>query len=366
MDLSPQNHIVKAAPAQYVSQSGVIRQAGAYLAPFAKNVLLSGGRKALRAVGDTLKESLKREGIRFHVHRFSGESTEANVERLMDAAKRSGAEAIVAIGGGKSIDTAKMAADRCGIPVACIPTIAATCAATTPMAIIYNEQGEYLSNYYLRSNPLLVLVDPAVIIRAPEKYLVSGILDALAKWYEGSASMARAENADLFDRAALALAQTLNTWMKRQAAAALQAIRSRQENDALLDVINLNIYYAGVIQSLGVKNVRNGIAHATHNGLTVLHESHRLTHGVKVGYGIAVQLFLLNNGDAELRETYEFFQSIGFLPSFREMRLPFNEETVHKVAEKTIRDPLMASAPFNEITKEQLVEAMQRVESFSL
>ena len=55
----------------------------------------------------------------------------ANIAAIKAGAQKHKANVIVGVGGGKSIDAAKQAAADLGLPVVCIPTIAATCAATT-------------------------------------------------------------------------------------------------------------------------------------------------------------------------------------------------------------------------------------------
>ena len=69
-----------------------------------------------------------------------------------------------------------------------MPTIAATCAAWTPLSAIYDDNGEYLEFSRKAALPHAVIVDTEIIARAPVRYLVSGLGDTLAKWYELAAS----------------------------------------------------------------------------------------------------------------------------------------------------------------------------------
>ena len=55
---------------------------------------------------------------------------------------------IFGMGGGKALDTAKGAAERAGLPVFTFPTIAATCAATTALSVVYREDGNFDSFYF--------------------------------------------------------------------------------------------------------------------------------------------------------------------------------------------------------------------------
>lgn len=357
--------IVKAAPAQYLIKEGIIKDIGHFAAGFGARALVSGGSHALAALDDVFFHSLEENGMQWQVNRFSGESSEANIFTLIKKAQEFNAAMIIGAGGGKSLDTAKIAASELKIPIITVPTIAATCSAVTPLGIIYNEEGVYQRDYYPARNPNLVLVDTAIILKAPVKYLHSGILDALAKWYEGGASISGAKNADMFDSIALQLAKTLAETMFQKAEAAVQSVKNQTMTESLIDVVNLNIYLAGLIQSLGVKAVRNGVAHSVHNGLTVLQESHRLLHGLKVGCGIAVQLVLLGRAQQEIDATLSFFKRIDFKPTFTALNLPFDSASVLKVARKTVADPLMRREPFDHITADMVAAAIKRIEEIA-
>lgn len=176
-----------------------------------------------------------------------------NVEKLVEMCREYMPDFIIGAGGGKALDTAKYAAEICGIPVITIPTIAATCAAASNQIIVYSDDGEYLENVYPKTNPPLVIVDPEVILRAPKKYLISGIYDSLAKWYEGSASLPGSDNADTFDYMALAIAGMLKENLFRDGKAALDALDAGELTKEFINVVNLNIYTAASVQALGIK-----------------------------------------------------------------------------------------------------------------
>ena len=70
------------------------------------------------------------------------------------------------------------------IPIIVVPTIAATDAPCSSVAVIYTEDGNFDRGLMLAANPDCVLVDTAVIAQAPVVFLVSGMGDALATFWE--------------------------------------------------------------------------------------------------------------------------------------------------------------------------------------
>lgn len=71
---------------------------------------------------------------------FSGHCSESDVAQLVAEAGDDRA-VVIGVGGGALLDTAKAVARRLGLPVVAIPTIAATCAAWTPLSVWYNDAG---------------------------------------------------------------------------------------------------------------------------------------------------------------------------------------------------------------------------------
>ncbi|MTI62032.1 MAG: iron-containing alcohol dehydrogenase family protein [Firmicutes bacterium] len=353
---------MQTAPVLYLNEEGLIKKSGQIVAELGKRALISGGPRALQSIENDLVSSLDKAGIAWEKHVFKGECSENNINLIMSKANNISAEVIIGVGGGKSLDCAKVVADRCGLPIVTIPTIAATCAAVTPLSIVYNDAGEYQLDYYLRSNPDLVLVDPIVITNAPVKYFTSGILDALSKWYEGRAAVKNIDNPDIFTASAIKLAELLYTRINKQGEEAIKLVKYKKTGQALKDVIDLNIFTTGIIQSIGQKTCRGAAAHSIHNALTIIEESHELLHGLKVGYGIVVQLFMEDLPEEEIKEVVYFFRKLGLEPSLKGLKLPYSKKIIEGVAQKATTDPVMRLMPFK-VSKEMVISAIDKLEN---
>ncbi|MEO0406428.1 MAG: iron-containing alcohol dehydrogenase, partial [Cyanobacteria bacterium P01_A01_bin.135] len=109
---------------------------------------------------------------------------------------------------------------------------------------------------------------------------------ALAKWYEASVSSGHSERTLMI--AAVQQARVLRDILFQKSRQALD----QPGSDTWRDVVDAAVLMAGVIGGIGGAQCRTVAAHAVHNGLTHLPESHGMLHGEKVAYGILVQLRL--------------------------------------------------------------------------
>jgi glycerol dehydrogenase len=358
--IDPNVDYLLTAPVQYISGPNTLDDCGRFIVKWGKNVLASGGKKALKSVESKLFPALEIAGVKYEVNQFTGECSDENIAVLVEKVRRMALDAIIGVGGGKSLDAAKRAAEICNVPVICIPTIAATCAAASVLAVIYTEEGVHKKDHYLEKNPNLVLVDTEIIAKAPVEYFESGILDSLSKWYEGKAAFKGVSNPDIFAMSALKLAKLLNEIMKKEAVNAVQAVKQQRATMAVTQITDLNIYLAAVIQSIA-KKTRGAAAHAIHAGLSVIPQSHVILHGYKVGYGIVTQLFLEKAELTEIERVVEFFRQLDLEPSFKGLGLPFEADLLRQVAEKAILADPMKNMPF-EVRAEQVIAAMKQVE----
>ncbi len=359
--ISVPKQLMQVSAIQYRNLAAMDEQTGEQIAAWGETALVSGGERALQAAAAPLELALARGGVRSAPHIFKGECCRDNIAAIATRAREAGADLIIGVGGGKALDAAKAAAWAIGRPVVCIPTIAATCAAVTPLSITYTPDGVFDRALYLPSPPHLVLADSAVIAAAPGRYLASGIFDALAKWYEGRAVYQGIADPHVFTSAALRLAEVLNEEMERKAVKALRQVRGGAAGEELRQVVDLNVYLTGIIQGLGLFTLRGGAAHAIHNGLTVLPQSHRLLHGFKVAYGIVAQQLLEGKSAESIQSTIAFFRSLGFDPNLKRLGLPADPPSLRRVAVMACADEAMVKMPFP-VEEKVLVSAMQQLE----
>jgi glycerol dehydrogenase len=241
---------------------------------------------------------------------FRGECSENELARLSGVIAQTRADVLVGMGGGKTIDTAKIAADRAGIPVIIIPTIASTDAPCSGCAVVYTEDGVFDSVFYQKLNPAAVLVDVGVIAAAPTRFLVAGMGDALATWFEARScdrTQSVNECGGYGTTVGLGIAKLCYETLLAYGPAARIASERHVVTPALEHIVEANILLSGI----GFESAGLAAAHSIHNGLTALPETHSFYHGEKVAFGVLAGLQLTDAPVEESEAVFSFCEQVG-------------------------------------------------------
>lgn len=310
---------LQVSPAQVMRGKGAIKQAGENIAQLGKRPLIIGGDRALNLTQPLL--NLEAYHLSTMTASHYPDSCEESRKSLQNRVLDHNADLIIGIGGGKALDLAKLVASDANLPIVTIPTSGATCAAWTALSNIYSQEGAFQYDIPLPHAPNLLILDYDLIATAPQRTLIAGIGDALAKWYEASVSSGDS-NASL-TIAAVQQARVLRDILLQNSAAAL----ANPGSEIWQEIVDATVLLPGVIGGLGGANCRTVAAHAIHNGLTHLKATHDILHGEKVAYGILVQLRLeemvQNNQLAATarQQLLEFYSEIGLPKSLEDLGL---------------------------------------------
>ena len=278
--------VLSIAPARVMRGIDALAAAGEAIAALGSSPLIVGGDRTLELIRTPLQPILDRHSLEATWISYRPDCSEASLEQLQQHFTQHQADFVLGVGGGKALDAAKLLAHRARCPVVTVPTSGATCAAWTALSNIYTDRGGFLYDVGLAKCPDLLILDYGLIQTAPQRTLIAGIGDAIAKWYEASVSSGHSEQTLIV--AAVQQARVLRDILFQKSVAAL----SEPGGATWREVVDATVLLAGAIGGLGGAQCRTVAAHAVHNGLTHLPASHKTLHGEKVAYGILVQLRL--------------------------------------------------------------------------
>ena len=358
------------SPHKYIQCEGALGNLGLYLSLMnsghAGVIITGGGHKRF---GEGISESLKRSGIKETLAIFGGESTIEEFGRITTALSNQDTpvDCVVAIGGGKCLDTGRAVSHRLSVPAAICPTTASTDAPCAGLSVIYSQQGVFQDIELYPFNPALVIVDTKIAAEAPLRYIVSGLGDAMATWYEARTCFQNPRGRSLLGTrptmAAIAIAELCANTLYDYAPGAIEAVKDSRVNDAVERVVEANTLLSGIgFESCGV-----AAAHAVGQGLTVIPEIHKeYKHGEMVAFGLVAHLVLEDKMD-EAERAAKFFANVGLPVHLGQFNLePGRDmEPIKKIAKAALEIPPIENEPF-EVTYELVLDAILKAHDFGL
>ena len=267
---------------------------------------------------------------------FGGECSGPEIDRGILAARAWGASSIVGAGGGKVLDMARAVAGALDLPVVCCPTTASSDAPCSALSVVYTPEGVFESCQFHKRNPDLVLVDTTIIVNAPVRYLISGMGDALATWFEADAAC-RAQKLNAVGGqstlAAQAIAALCYRTLLEDGESAAAAARVGAITPAFERIVEANTLLSG----LGFESGGLAAAHSVHNGLTAISGTHAYLHGEKVAFGTLVQLVLEGRQMSLIDEVLGFCVGVGLPVTLAELGIDqFDDDTARLIAERAL------------------------------
>ena len=117
------------APTEVLRGKKCLSEAGEAIAQLGNRPLVVGGDRTLSVAEPHLKPVFDRHQLSTKQASYYPDCSETSLANLKKAVEEHRADLIIGAGGGKALDTAKLVAHHCQLPIVTIPTSAATCAA---------------------------------------------------------------------------------------------------------------------------------------------------------------------------------------------------------------------------------------------
>jgi len=300
------------SPQRYIQGQGVLEETGRYVSLLnSQRAGVLASRRGLAAEGAALVGSLEGAGIDVVTSTFNGECSLAEIDSHAAHLAEAGVDCLIAVGGGKCVDAGKAIAYRLGVPVVIVPTLASNDAPCSALSVIYTPAGVMEGFESYPQSPALVIVDTGVVAEASERYLVAGMGDAMATWYEARVCLEN-ENArtPLGARptlAACAMGEICAHTLYDLGTAAAKAVAANTVDDALEKVVEANTLLSG----LGFESGGIAAAHSIALSYTAIPQVHdNYLHGEMVAMGVVAQLVMESKPD-EATRVARFFAAVG-------------------------------------------------------
>jgi glycerol-1-phosphate dehydrogenase [NAD(P)+] len=224
--------------------------------------------------GERIAEMIRPGLRRADVFTVSGGTLDAALD-LAAKLRQGSYDAVVGIGGGKTIDTAKYAASRYAVPMVTVATSLANDGIASPVAALDHEgvRGSYGAHI-----PIAVLVDLDFVENGPDRQIQAGIGDALsnlnavADW-----ELAHRVRGEPLDGLAVAMA--------RSSAEAVLNHPGTIADDAFLTTLAEALIMGGLSMAVcGSSRPASGGCHEISHALDMAHPG-LASHGEQVGLG---------------------------------------------------------------------------------
>ena len=346
--------------------------------------------KSLVEAGVTAKveEVLNRANVPYDLYdEIKPNPTIKNVTDGVEACRNSGADLIVAVGGGSSIDTAKGISivmtnpDRAdirslngasdtanrGMPIIALPTTAGTAAEVTINYVITDEDAE-VKMVCVDPNdiPILAIIDSELMGSMPKSLAAATGMDALTHAVEGYITKAHNEMSDMFHMKAIQM-------IFKYLPAAVN-----EKNEEAIEMMGMAQYIAG----MGFSNVGLGIVHSMAHQLGAVYDT---PHGIANAMLLPTVMRFNGEDPATAQRFREILMNIGrpdaehlndqdvintFVWMISELSKTVGidtkitdygakEEDFEMLAEKAMNDPCKPGNP-REVTKEEFIELYRR------
>ncbi|AZZ76187.1 glycerol dehydrogenase [Pseudomonas sp. RU47] len=297
-------------PGRYEQGPGALKQLGRILSDMGQSrPLVLCDEFVSKHLWPEVGNALSEHGFEANSIVFPGECTKAAIASLCERSADYRPDTIIALGGGKTIDTAKGMAAQLNVPIVVCPTIASSDAPTSRLIVLYDEAHKVVGVEYLNMNPSAVVVDTEVIVRAPARFFAAGIGDAISKKFEAQQCQSAGGNNSFGTPAlntALLLTEAVFKTLMTYGYSAYQAVGRHEVNDDVERVVEGTVLISGV----GFESGGLSLAHALVRGLTSIPAITSMLHGELVAFGTLVQMSVEERPDSEILEVAQFLNDV--------------------------------------------------------
>lgn len=328
---------------------------------FGKTAVIIGGEKARKAAEPAIRKAAEGKIDILGSFLYGDDCTFENAEALTKIPEVQQADMLFAVGGGRAVDTVKIAAEYLHKPVFTFPTLASNCAPVTKVCAVYYPNHSFRKVWYRERPSYHTFINTGVILHAPRDYFWAGIGDALSKQYEVLFSARGDTHLDFAHSLGVQIAGNCSDELLKYGEKALADFDAKTLSEDFERVVQLIICDTGVVSNCLTHDYNSNLGHAIYNGHTELpHEGHYL-HGAVVVYGVLVLLTM--DRQTEARDAlYRFCVNTGLPHKLAD--IGENVGGIDELAARAANKPDLNKVPYT-VTAPMIKEAILELEELS-
>ncbi len=272
---------------------------------------------------------------------------------------------VVGIGGGRTLDVAKGVSRRTALPFVSVPTVASTDAPATRGIVIYDDHHTMIAVEQMDQNPAFVIVDTAVIAKAPARLLRGGIGDALTAKFEAEGAWKGSGLSKQGTRplkTGVMLGDICYRMLLEHGPGAMQAAGTGEVTADLEAVIEAILWLSAV----AFENTGLSVAHAIATELGAIEPIRRHSlHGEHAAYGTLVQAVAEGRSADELTTLFGFCDEIGMPRRLADLGLTgADNAAIESLAARCAKSPFLVNQE-RMLDATDLSAAIQFVENYA-
>lgn len=331
---------------RYIQEDGAISRLAEELKLLgAKKPFIMAGKTAWSVAKSAVRSSLDEADMERVLYIYEGFCDPVHGERIVSRDDFLECDAVVGIGGGNVMDASKLCAALKGLPVINIPTSSATCAAYTPLSVMYNAKGQSIGTRHHKQEVNCILADMNILSRQPVRLLVAGIYDSLAKVPEIRQRLLgkSPDEIDIGLYSASELSRVMSDRLLADLEEVCEDVRAGVNSKKVYDTVYMTIALTGVISSLSRGSNQTALAHKIYETTRTLFpvEAHDALHGELVAVGLLTQL-AYNGQSEEMKSFCEGMRRYGMPTTLSEAGVVTDDETMERYYDLIVNSSAMA------------------------
>lgn len=328
---------------RYFQSQGLLRESGNEIKRYGKKAYVIGGVTAFSLVRKNMEASFRECGLDAVWEEYCGYPSHLKINELSKKIREINCDVVVGVGGGRMMDLAKATAAKVDIPVVLVPTSAATCAAFSPLSVIYTPEGRSDDYINFENEVNAVIVDEEIMLTQPPRLLAAGILDAMAKYIEIATYMEdKTDEIDISLDSAFSFARYLYKVLEQNGEQAVEDLKNGTWTKKLHNVVFANIALTGIVSGLMRGRGQTALGHAFNNGVRTLYldKVKSYLHGETVAVGLIAQL-IYNHNETYVEKLYHFMRHLNIPCTLQEIGVDSSQENIELLEERIRKHPFV-------------------------